>query len=85
MALENEKEFYKQHRDEWLPRHEGKVAVIKGEELIGVFDTIEDAYEEAVRRLGNELFLIARILNGARADGPLLAGGSVSSVSASPR
>lgn len=61
MGLEREKEVYRRHRDEWLPQYEGKFVAIKGEEIIGIFDTVEDAYEEAVRRIGKEPFLIARI------------------------
>ncbi len=60
-TLEKEKEFYRRHRREWLVRDRGKFAVIEGEELVGAFRTVEDAYEEAVRRLGNAVFLIARI------------------------
>ena len=61
MAFEKEKIFYSRHREEWLLGHEGKLAVIKDEKLVGFFASIENAYEEAVRRLGDDRFLIVRL------------------------
>ena len=69
MAFEREKLFYSQHREEWLLQHQGKFAVIQGEKLVGTFATIEDAHEQALRRLREERFLIVR-LNPDRAFDP---------------
>ena len=69
MAFEAEKLFYNRHREEWLPQHQAKFAVIQGEKLVGTFATIEDAHEQALRRLRDEHFLIVR-LNPDRASDP---------------
>ncbi|MBI3695888.1 MAG: hypothetical protein HY238_13740 [Acidobacteria bacterium] len=61
MAFEREKRTYSEHRKEWLPGHKGQLAVIHDEKLVGFFPSIEDAHEEAARRLGHQRFLIVRI------------------------
>ena len=42
-------------------RH-GRWAVIHGEELIGVFDSFEEAYSAGIKGTGSEEFLVKRIL-----------------------
>ncbi len=61
MAFEKEKVFFSQHRHEWLLGHAGKLAVIRDEKVVGFFASIEDAYEGAVRSVGDRRFLIVRI------------------------
>ena len=62
MALETESEFFEQHRAEWLGGYEGKFALIRGQELAGVFDTPEAAYEAGIEKWGNVPFLVKQIL-----------------------
>lgn len=64
MALELEKElkFFEEQRAEWLQNHAGKFALVKGRELVGVFDSDEAAYQAGVGRWGNTPFLIKQIL-----------------------
>ncbi len=63
MALEREKEHFFEIRDSLLAMGSEKVAVIHGEELIGVYPTMEEAYSEAVKKLGLVSVLIRRIGN----------------------
>jgi hypothetical protein len=51
MALDRELQTYQKLKDTLLQNHEGKFALIKGDELIGVFDSTENAYEHAVKLL----------------------------------
>ena len=59
--LEQERQFYKENFADWLSRYSGKFVVVKGRELIGVFDIIEDALAEGARRFGLEPFLVRRV------------------------
>jgi hypothetical protein len=59
--LQEELAFFEAHRDQLLKDHLGKFALIKGSELIGTFDTDENAYEKGVERFGRAPFLIRRI------------------------
>lgn len=55
--LEKEFEYYINHQDELLRIYNGKYVVIKGEEVIGSYDSIEDAYTESekIHELGTFL------------------------------
>lgn len=61
MALETELQYFQRVKQELLKTHAGKFALIKGEELVGVFDTPANAYDEGVKRFGREPFMIKRI------------------------
>jgi len=56
--FEQELAYYNEHRAEFLSKYEWKHLLIKGRELIGVFDDAEAAYVEGLRRFGNNPFLI---------------------------
>jgi hypothetical protein len=60
--LDTELRFFEKNRAEWLKRAPGKWALVKGEALVGTFDTAENAYIEGVRRFGNVTFLVKQIL-----------------------
>ena len=60
--LDTEIKYFEEHREELLKRALGKFALIKGTECIGVFDTVDNAYEEGARRFAGEPFLIQQIL-----------------------
>lgn len=59
--LEQERDFYDTHLEEWLRSLAGRFALVKGQELIGTFDTIDDAIREGGRRYGLQSFLVRRI------------------------
>jgi len=63
MALETEIKYFEAHRAEWLKHHAGKFALVRGEDLVGVYDTSDAAYEEGVERWGNVAFLVKQILS----------------------
>ena len=62
--LAEEYEFYRQKRSELIKQSNNKFALIKGKELVGVFDTDQDAYKAGLLRFGNVPFLIVRIQEG---------------------
>jgi len=61
MALETELDYFNKTKAELLKNHPGKFALIKGEQLIGVFDTPANAFDEGVKQFGREPFMVKRI------------------------
>ena len=60
-VLREEREFFEANRAALLKEHAGKFALIRGRELVGTFDSDENAYTEGVKRFGTSPFLIRRI------------------------
>jgi len=48
-------------RAKWLDTYKDKFVLVKGRDLVGVFDTFRDAYTAGVERFGNSPFLIKRV------------------------
>ena len=61
MILETETAYFDAHLDEWMRTYAGKIALVKGERLIGMFDTYEHALAEAARRFGLASFLMREV------------------------
>lgn len=60
--LAQELEYYEKMKPEWLQTHSGRVALIKGADLVGWFDKELEAFEEGVRQFKTESFLVKRVL-----------------------
>ena len=67
--LQEELDFFERQRLELLEREPGKYVLIKGSEVIGIFDTEIEAARTGYRQIGNEPFLIKHIVE---ADVPLI-------------
>lgn len=63
MALEKELQYYDKIKADLLIKHKGKYALIKGEKLIGIFDSELKAYEAGVEKFGSQSFLIKHIIS----------------------
>ena len=61
MPLETEIGYFESHKGEWLEHYRDKYALIKGQELIGTFDTMEEAYRVGIERFGNMPLLIRKV------------------------
>ena len=59
--LEQETEHYESIKAELLQHHNGKFALIVESELLGIFDTVEKAYETGIQARGNVPMLIKPI------------------------
>jgi hypothetical protein len=59
--LEQERDFYDQHLADWLTRYPARFVLIRGQELFGVYDTLEEALAEGARRFGLASFLARRV------------------------
>ena len=60
-VLEQERKFFKEHQAEWEKLHPSKFVLVKGAELVGVFDGAENAVSEGIRRFGTESFLVRHV------------------------
>ena len=61
-TLQEELETYAAHKDELLSKAKGKFALIKGKEVVDVFDTSQDAIRQGYERFGNVPFLVKEIV-----------------------
>lgn len=62
--LDKEFQYYLQNKDEFLKKYLGKFLVIKSEEVVGVYDTEAEAYDESVKKFELGSFLIQACLPG---------------------
>ena len=62
--LKEELQYYIDHQQELVEKYEGKFIVIKEKKVIGVYDTLEDAYIEAQKEHELGTFLIQECLPG---------------------
>lgn len=60
MALERELETYKRKLPE-LKEHQGKFALIRGDDVVDVYSSYEDAIKAGYDRFGLEPFLVKQI------------------------
>jgi len=68
ITLQSELDFFENHRLELVDRASGKYALVKGSELVGVFETETEAIRAGYQRFANDGFLVKQIVE---ADVPL--------------
>ena len=54
IALQQEYDFFLAHLDEFMKTHLHKFVVIKGEQVIGFFDSYESSLRAGVTRFGSQ-------------------------------
>ncbi len=59
--LSEERDFFSATVGDWLSAYKGKVALVKGSQLVGVFDNESNALAEGARLFKDEPFLVRRI------------------------
>jgi len=62
IELETELRFFETHRAELVREARGKYALVKGEQLIGVYEDPNAAIRAGYEHFGNEPFLVKEIL-----------------------
>ncbi len=55
--LDVEYEYFVYIKEKLVDNNEGKYALIRGKELIGIFDADNDAYKAGLEKFGNTPFL----------------------------
>ena len=64
--FKEEMAFFNEHRQEFVKEARGKVALLKGRQCHGFFDTDVEAYHEGKRLFGDERFMIHDVLEEER-------------------
>jgi hypothetical protein len=59
--LETELQYFNEHRAEFMEQAAGKFALIKGDRLIGMFDSETSAIRNGYQKLGNVPFLVKQV------------------------
>ena len=62
--LAQELETYYTHKAELLTEAEGKYVLIKGEQIVGIYETNEEAFAEGLRRFRMTGYLARKIHQG---------------------
>jgi hypothetical protein len=62
--FEREQKYYEEHREQLRDKYLGRHIVIYGEEVIGVYDTVGEAYRETAKTLRPGSFMIKEIRGG---------------------
>lgn len=60
--LERETKCFEAHIEEWRKSHLGSFVVIKDEEIVGFFPTLEIAFDTGSARFGLQDFFVKQIL-----------------------
>ena len=61
VMLETERQFFDEHIEQFRSQYAGKFVVIKLQEFVGAFDTIDEALAEGAGRFGLDSFLVRHI------------------------
>lgn len=61
MGLERELAVYNEHLMDLLPANEGKYFVVKAEDVLGVFDSLDQALAAGYEKYGDVDFLVKQI------------------------
>jgi hypothetical protein len=60
-VLKKERKLFARHQNEWGEAHPGKFVLVKGGNLVGVFDSADAAVTDGIRRFGCESFLVRNV------------------------
>jgi hypothetical protein len=60
-VLEQELKFFAENKTEWLKVYSGKFVLVKGQELVGVYDNAETAIGEGAKKFAPESFLVRQL------------------------
>jgi hypothetical protein len=63
--LEQEFKYYIEHQNELVKKYNGKVLVIVGEEVVGAYDTDDEAYFTSIKKYTPGTFLVQLCTPGA--------------------
>jgi hypothetical protein len=61
MALEAEIKYFEKIKDKLLAEHKGKFVVIFNQQLLGTYDTVENAYNAGIQACGDQQFLVRKV------------------------
>lgn len=59
--LEQERQYYEENKEAWLTQHRDRFVLVKGRDLLGVYNTIDEAITEGARLFGLDSFLVRQV------------------------
>ena len=59
-------DYFIEHLDEFLKEHYGKFVVVKDEEVLGFYDSFDEAIEEALKEYEIGTFIVQECVNNER-------------------
>lgn len=62
--LDQERQYYLAHEADWSKTRSGKFVVVRGEEVVGFFDSLDEALRAGATRFGLAPFLVRRVGEG---------------------
>ncbi|GAC1466547.1 MAG: hypothetical protein NVS2B14_17780 [Chamaesiphon sp.] len=62
MVLEQELKYFAENKEELLSHYKNQFALIKDASLLGTFTTEAEAYQAGIQKLGNQPFLIKKVV-----------------------
>ena len=65
--FEKELQYFINNQDGLVKKHSGKTLVLKGESVVGVYDSPLDAYLDAEKKYGRGSYMIQPCVEGADA------------------
>jgi hypothetical protein len=60
-SLLSERKVFEDSLAQWRPEHTGQYVLIKGTEVVGFFDSLDNATREGFKRFGLNDFFVTRI------------------------
>jgi hypothetical protein len=60
--LEEERRFYEENLPQWIDQYADRFVLVKGRDLIGTFNTMEEALAQGARLFGLQSFLVRQVL-----------------------
>lgn len=61
---EKDFQFYLDHQSDFVKKYNGKILVISEQKLVGVYDTIQKAYDAGMSKLGMGNFIVQKCSPG---------------------
>jgi hypothetical protein len=65
--FEKEFQYFLDHQDELVRDYDGKVLVLRGEQVVDVYDTIPEAYFESLKKYEPGSFMLQECIAGPEA------------------
>ena len=59
--LKTETQIYESNLQEWRAQHMGKYVLIKGDSIVGFFDSLQSAFAEGSSKFGLEPFFVKQV------------------------
>jgi hypothetical protein len=64
--ISDEFEYYLAHQDEFVAKYDGKTIVLKNHEVVGVYDSIVEAYRGALENHSAGTFILQKVSEGTQ-------------------